>query len=139
MSANLDAEVRPARSPPSQDPDATWPGVDAPPSRLVLTWGAHEKEVTESRPLLTVGREECSGLVLRIEKVSRLHALIKFTNLGFILTDQSSNGTYVVDEAGTTHAVCNETYLLTGTGSINFGIVPVKGQPPFVRYAVRSR
>jgi pSer/pThr/pTyr-binding forkhead associated (FHA) protein len=121
------------------DAEATWVGAPARPQRLVLTWGAREKEVTASRPLLTVGRGDHSGLVIDIDKVSRLHALIKFTDHGFTLTDQSSNGTYVVDEAGTTHTVHNDTYLLTGRGSISFGVAPVKGQPPLVRYAVRSR
>jgi adenylate cyclase len=137
MGANLSPEG-PRTSP--ADAESTWVGVPAAcRQRLVLTWGAHEKQVTEGQPLLTVGRGERCGLVLKIDKVSRLHAVIKFTDLGFILTDQSSNGTYVVDEAGKIHAVRNDSHLLTGRGSISFGVVPVKGQPPFVRYAVRSR
>jgi pSer/pThr/pTyr-binding forkhead associated (FHA) protein len=119
--------------------EATWIGAAArAPQRLVLTWGAREKEVTAGKPLLSIGRGELSGLVLKVDKVSRLHAVIKYTDLGFVLTDQSRNGTYVVDEDGKTHAVHNDTYLLTGAGSISFGIVPERGQPPFVRYAVRS-
>src|SRR5262245_38478640 len=105
------------------DAEATWVGAPVRPQRLVLNWGAHEKEVTASRPLLTIGRGELSGLVIKIDKVSRLDALIKFTDYGFTLTDQSSNGTYVTDEAGTTHTVHNDTYLLTGAGSISFGVV----------------
>jgi pSer/pThr/pTyr-binding forkhead associated (FHA) protein len=140
MSANLDAEVRPAKSSPSLDPDSTWPGVpDGPPPRLVLTWGAHERQVTENQPLLTVGREECSGIVIKNDKISRLHAMIKFSGLGFTLTDRSSNGTYVVDDAGTTWVVHNDTHKLTGTGTISFGIDPATDRPQLVRYAVRDR
>jgi adenylate cyclase len=104
--------------------------------RLVLSWGAREMEVTETRPLLTVGRGEHSGIVIRSEKVSRLHALIKFSALGFMLTDQSSNGTYVTDAAGTTYAVRNDTHLLADTGTISFGIDPAASQSQFIRYAV---
>lgn len=93
-------------------------------------------EVTAKRPLLTVGRGELSGIVIRNDKVSRLHARIKFCALGFTLTDQSSNGTYVADSAGTTCMVQNDTHLLEGMGTISFGIDPATGQPHFVRYAV---
>ena len=105
--------------------------------RLVLTWGAHEMEVTEKRPVLTVGRGEFSGIVIRDDKVSRLHARIEFCGLGFVLTDQSSNGTYVCGTDGVTHLVRNQTHLLAGSGTLSFGIDPATGRPHLVRYAVR--
>jgi len=83
-----------------------------------------------------VGRGEFSGIVIKNEKISRLHAMIKFSGLGFMLTDQSSNGSYVVDAAGATHLVRNDTRLLTGTGAISFGVDPATGQAQFIRYAV---
>jgi pSer/pThr/pTyr-binding forkhead associated (FHA) protein len=119
--------------------EETWPGPPfSVPQRLVLTWGAHEREVTERRPLLTVGRGEFSGIVIRNDKVSRLHASIKFGMLGFTLTDQSSNGTYVADSAGTVWVVHNDAHMLTGAGTISFGIDPATGRPQVVRYAVRN-
>jgi hypothetical protein len=119
--------------------EETWP---APPYRapqyLVLTWGAHAMEVTESRPLLTVGRGEFSGIVIRNDKVSRLHASIKYSMLGFTLTDCSSNGTFVTESAGTLWVVRNDTHMLTGTGTLSFGIDPATDRPHLVRYAVRD-
>jgi pSer/pThr/pTyr-binding forkhead associated (FHA) protein len=136
LGANLNVEDP---KPGPAEAEATWVGASQrAPQRLVLTWGAHEKEVTPGRPLLSIGRGEHCGLVLKVDKVSRLHALVKHTDLGFVLTDQSKNGTYVVDEEGVTHSVHNDTYLLAGSGSLSFGVAPAKGQPPFVRYAVRS-
>ena len=127
-------EDRPANR--HQDPDATWRGVPAgPPQRLLLSWGGHEREVTEKRPLLTVGRGDTSGIVIRDDKVSRLHAQIKFSSLGFMLTDQSSNGTYVTDADGKTCLVRNATHVLEGAGTLSFGIDPATSRP-HLRYLV---
>ena len=120
-----------------QSAESTWPASAAvAPGRLVLTWGAHQEEVTEKRPSLTVGREDTNGIVIKSGKVSRLHARIEYRNGHFALTDQSSNGTYVADSAGTTCKVNNETYVLMGAGTLSFGIDPGSGRPHLVRYAV---
>jgi pSer/pThr/pTyr-binding forkhead associated (FHA) protein len=119
--------------------ETTWPAVPADvPQRLVLTWGAREMEVTEKRPLLTVGREETSGIVIKSGKVSRLHARIEYRNAHFSLTDQSSNCTYVTGSAGTTYKVSNETFVLMGTGTISFGIDPLTSRANLFKYAVGS-
>ena len=117
--------------------DATWPGLPAcAPQRLVLTWGAHEVEVTEKRPTLTVGRGGLSDIVIKSDMVSRLHARIELRHVSFSLTDQSSNGTYIADAAGTTRMVRNDTHVLRGTGTISFGVNPETSRSHLVRYAV---
>jgi len=122
---------------PQTNPDETWPASQAiAPSRLVLTWGAHEREVTERHPSLTVGREETNGIVIKTGKVSRVHARIEYRNGHFSLIDQSSNGTYIAKAAGASYKVINETYVLTGAGTISFGVDPATGEPSFIRYAV---
>jgi pSer/pThr/pTyr-binding forkhead associated (FHA) protein len=115
----------------------TWPASPAIALlRLVLTWGAHEVEVSEKHPSLTVGRDELSGIVIKDDLVSRLHARIEYRNVRFSLTDQSSNGTYVADSTGKTRVVRNKSCVLAGTGTISFGIDPESGQSRLVRYAV---
>ena len=108
------------------------------PCRLVITWGAHEVEVTEKHPSLTVGREETSDIVIKSHKVSRLHARIAYRNAHYSLTDQSSNGTFIADSAGKTHKVNKETYVLMGKGTISFGVDPTTDKPQLFRYEVRS-
>ncbi len=104
----------------------------------MLTWGAHEVEVTERRPSLTVGRGVMSDIVIKDDKVSRLHARIEYRNAHYSLTDQSGNGTYVTDSAGTTYNVSNGTYVLLGTGTISFGVDPETSRPHLIKYAVSS-
>lgn len=121
----------------SEDPEATWPASPAiAPGRLVLTWGAHETEVTERRASLTVGREESNGIVITSDKVSRVHARIEYRNGHFSLIDQSSNGTYIADSGGTHYKVNRDTHVLMGNGFISFGFNPAAGQPKGVRYSV---
>lgn len=122
---------------PSDDPDETWPASPAvAPGRLVLTWGAHEMEVSEQCASLTVGREETNAIVITSGKVSRVHARIEYRNGHFSLIDQSSNGTYIADSGGTRYKVSRETHVLMGNGFISFGFDPAAGQPKGVRYSV---
>jgi pSer/pThr/pTyr-binding forkhead associated (FHA) protein len=119
------------------DAEDTWPPSPAlAVHRLVLTWGASELEVNEKRPSLTVGRGVLCGITIPSDKVSRLHARIEFHDALFSLTDHSSNGTYIADSPGRTRMVRNETYVLTGAGTISFGINPATGTPLLFKYAV---
>ena len=119
--------------------DETWPATPLrAPQFLVLTWGAHEIVVSERRPSLTVGRGGLSNMVIQDDAVSRLHARIEFRHARFSLTDQSSNGTYIAGSTGAARKVCNETHVLTGTGTISFGINPETGRTQLVRYVVNS-
>jgi pSer/pThr/pTyr-binding forkhead associated (FHA) protein len=117
--------------------DEAWPASPAcAPQRLVLTWGAHEVEVTAKHPTLTVGRGGLNDVVIKSDLVSRRHARIELRDVSFSLTDQSGNGTYIADAAGTTRMVRNDRHVLTGTGTISFGINPESSRLHLIRYAV---
>jgi len=115
----------------------TWaiPAAGA-PARLVLSWGVHELELSESHASITVGRADQNDLVMKNDLVSRLHARIDFRNQRFTLTDQSTNGTWVADSAGAARLVRRDNFVLTGSGSICFGRKPEPGRPDVVRYRV---
>jgi hypothetical protein len=137
--SGADKQERPAARIIDRSPnlEETWPALPAcAPRRLVLTWGAHEVEVTDRRPTLTVGRGGLSDIVIKSDLVSRLHARIELRDAGFALADHSSNGTYVADAAGTTRMLRNDTQVLRGTGTISFGIDPATSRANLVRYAV---
>ena len=125
-------------SDPLADTTLPAPKYDHVAQRLLLTWGAHEVEVNEKHPSLTVGRGEFSGIVIKSGKVSRLHARVEYRNGHFTLTDQSSNATYVTNAAGKTYKVSNDTYVLMGVGTVSFGIDPVTSRANLVKYAVGS-
>jgi class 3 adenylate cyclase len=110
---------------------------EARPAVLELRWGAHQLEVSRKHPTVTVGRGEQNELVVPNDVVSRLHARIEYRNGRFSFTDQSTNGSYVINGAGGVHQVRRDSVVLTGSGAISLGQEPgpVGG---LVRYSIRS-
>ena len=98
--------------------------------------GAHEIEISEAHPSATVGRAEQNDFIVKGDLVSRLHARIDYRNRRFILSDQSTNGSWVVDAAGKESIVRHDTHVLTGSGTISFGHLPAQGQPDLLHYRV---
>jgi len=107
-----------------------------PQGRMRLRMGTQEIDVSETHPSATVGRAEQNEFVLKGDLISRLHARIDYRNRRFILTDQSTNGSWVVDAAGKESLVRHDTHVLTGSGAISFGHIPAQGQPDLLHYDV---
>ena len=81
-------------------------------------------EVDESRPVLTLGRQKHNDLIFKGERVSRSHARIEHRKGRFVITDKSSNGTYITFEGKKrVHLKREETQLL-GKGVIFLGKKP---------------
>jgi len=109
-----------------------------PPGHLLLRMGVHELEVSERHPSVTVGRAEQNDLVLSGDLISRLHARIEHRNNRFALTDQSTNGSYVVDGSGKARLVRHDTQVLSGSGTISFGHMPEPNQTDLVHYRLSA-
>jgi hypothetical protein len=107
-----------------------------PQGRMRLRLGSQEIEVSETHPSATVGRAEQNDFVLKGDLISRLHARIDYRNRRFILTDQSTNGSWVVDASGKESIVRHDTHVLSGSGAISFGHVPAPGQLDLLHYQV---
>jgi adenylate cyclase len=116
----------------------SWIPEGALPQHLTLDYGAREIEVDERRPSITVGRGEQNELVIKDDRISRLHARIEYRNHRFTLSDQSTNGSYVVDASGTPRLVRHDSFTLSGAGAICFGRKPAPGEAGLVRYRIRA-
>lgn len=112
--------------------------IRAPSGHLVVTQGAHEFEISEQHPQITVGRGEQNDLVMKGELVSRLHARIEYRNGKYSLTDQSTNGTYVADKSGQANLVRHDSQVLTGSGVIALGHQPMPGQTDLIHYKIAA-
>jgi class 3 adenylate cyclase len=112
--------------------------VRAPSGHLLVTQGAHEFEISEEHPQITVGRGAQNDLVMHGDLVSRLHARIEYRNGKYSLTDQSTNGTYVGDAAGKSTLVRHDSQVLTGAGVIALGHQPLPGQADLIRYKIAA-
>lgn len=94
---------------------------------LVLRFACRGRpyELWREGDVLTLGRDPSSHVRFDNQLVSRFHARIAVRNGRFVLTDQSTNGTYVQPGSGMMVTVMREDYLLCGSGTIGLGMLPI--------------
>ena len=87
---------------------------------LKLRYKEREFSLGEGRGTLTIGRGLGNDLVVELAAVSRQHARIDFREGKFILSDQSTNGTYVRLGTGEVVSLRRDQLTLLGEGDIAF-------------------
>lgn len=91
-------------------------------SRLRLRWAGNERALDASKPdPITLGRDGASVIVIGDREASRQHARIERRPDRFVLTDHSSNGTYVLVENESEVWVRREEFVLRGRGRFSLG------------------
>lgn len=99
---------------------------EQPRTSLVLRHNSNNLSVSDNHPVVLAGREEGNDLVVIDRRASRHHARIEWRQNHFVLIDTSTNGTFLVDQAG------NEVVLRRGEadlpvrGRIGFGYSPME-------------
>jgi len=95
----------------------------AKPVQAVLTLRYRDKKIVRRREkdAVTIGRDESCGLVVADDEASRQHCNIERRQDKFVLTDQSSNGTYVTIEGEDEVEINREELTLRKRGWIAFG------------------
>lgn len=84
----------------------------------------HQDEVViveELRPIILLGREQGNDVVIIDPRASRQHARLERRRDGFVLVDQSTNGTYVVNGDGPEQCARKSEVVLSGQGRIGCG------------------
>ena len=76
-------------------------------------------------PRVTVGRDESCGLRIPSRRTSRQHAVIDFSRGSFLLTDHSTNGTFIRTGDSPSLLLRRDSTKLSGTGLIGFGGEPL--------------
>lgn len=105
-------------------------------SRLRLR---HQQEVLfveELRPVLLLGRELANDITIMDPRASRQHARIERRPEGFVLFDQSTNGTYVAIEGRSECFVRQEHMVLDGPGRIGCGFSCVEVERDLVFFDI---
>jgi hypothetical protein len=109
--------------------ESFWPtNVKAPPvvPYLLLHHGLKTLETTQFNPVVTVGRDPASDLVIVDSFVSRNHCRIERRADCIVLTDSSTNGTCITTDEGVEVLVKKKSAILLGKGLLFFGR-PFKG------------
>ncbi len=101
---------------------------------LSLRYKNQEVTVDEKRPLIAIGRADDSDLVVNNHLISRLHAQVELKRGKFRLLDQSTNGTFVLNNLGQELFVRRDSVQLTGEGFIGLGKAVKPDSPTAIYY-----
>ncbi|MEM9055968.1 MAG: adenylate/guanylate cyclase domain-containing protein [Pseudomonadota bacterium] len=116
-------------------PSIQWPDAALPRNqRLLLRYRGQEIICNEARPNVTIGRSEDSDLMIKDTLISRLHARIEFRRGKFMLVDQSTNGTCVLQNTGEELFVRRDSLQIKGQGAIGLGRVPQADSPQAIYF-----
>jgi class 3 adenylate cyclase len=91
------------------------------PLRLRLRYRDQEVIVDDVRSKVEIGRDPVNELVVDAPNVSRVHARVEWRRDKFVLTDLSTNGTYVMDALNQETRLRREEFILDGDGKLSFG------------------
>lgn len=95
--------------------------------------------VSRTRPTLQMGRDDGNDIVIASLFASRVHARISTRDGHFVLTDLSSNGTFLlVDEHSNEVHLRREEAVLGGRGWIGLGKNATRHGDHSVRYALQA-
>ncbi len=121
---------------PSIDPAAR------PPAQVVslhLRFRDQELVVGQNgKVTITMGRADENDVVIKGNLISRVHARIDVARNRFVLVDESTNGTFIQQDAGEELYVRRDSTVLTGTGVISMGRVAARGTPLAIEYRVQE-
>lgn len=90
-------------------------------SSLYLLHGRRVISVDADRPVVSVGREDYNDIAIKYSWVSRTHAYLENRNGIFMVSDKSSNGTFIYPENAEPIYINQREHPLVGKGVIFIG------------------
>ncbi|MCH8820587.1 MAG: FHA domain-containing protein [Acidobacteria bacterium] len=105
---------------------------------LLLRHGQKEWTLHEEGQSVLMGRDPDHELTVENKLASRNHAEIEYTNGKFVLSDHSTNGTFILTGEGETIHLHRETFLLQGNGQISLGQDFSDNPAELVQYYLRQ-
>ena len=102
-------------------PTIEWENQDRKASKLELSFRDQTIEVSDKRKNVIMGRAEDNDLVIKGNLISRIHAKVEMRRGKFMLVDQSTNGTFVLNLKGEETFVRRDSKEISGEGTIGLG------------------
>jgi hypothetical protein len=115
-------------------PAAPSPSSSEPALTLTLRFRRASQRLLADCPEFSIGRSPGNDLVVMWGSVSRTHATVEFGRERFVLTDKSTNGTYVQTQDGESVYLRRETLPLWGRGRIALGAPLTEGSDHVVEF-----
>lgn len=105
---------------------------------LTLVYQAQQFVLNEIRNKLTLGRDDTCHIIVRNDFVSRQHADISFRFGNFVLSDRSSNGTYIRTGDGVVR-ISREDAKLRDKGTISLGQHFSENPADLIEYSISAK
>jgi adenylate cyclase len=107
-------------------------------SQMELRLGDRVIEISQTRPSVTMGRQEHNDLEVVDTRVSRSHARIEYRNGKFMVIDHSTNGTYVQMQGIDGVNLKQEEQELKGSGIISLGRKLPPESPKAIHFVIKA-
>ena len=104
--------------------------------KMQVKWRDKSMELDGSSGVIFIGRGEQAHFVVDNKLASRTHVRIEFRRGKFVITDQSTNGTFVKTNDGREVYLRREELPLLGSGSISLGRAVSEGDDELIHYVV---
>lgn len=108
-------------------------------TNLEVRVGNRIMNMSQKRPILTMGRKNHNDLVIRSSNVSRTHAYIVYLEDSYTLYDFSMNGTCVRIDGEEEILLKNDKYRLRGRGFVQLGRSIDPNSKNLIRFRVIHR
>ena len=115
-------------------PTIDWESRGKKASHLVLSFRDQRVEISDKRKGVTIGRADDNDLVVKGNLISRIHAKVELRRGKFILIDQSTNGTFLLNVQGEELFVRRDSTELRGEGTIGLGRAEEPGASLAIHY-----
>jgi len=102
-------------------PTIEWESRGRSVSRMLLTFRDQSVEISDTRKSANIGRADDNDLVIKGNLISRIHAKVELRRGKFVLVDQSTNGTFLLNVRGEETFVRRDSTELNGEGTIGLG------------------
>jgi len=90
-------------------------------SKLLINFKDSTVEVSDRKKSINLGRADDNDVVVKGNLISRIHAKVEMRRGRFVITDQSTNGTFVQDIQGHEEFVRRDSTELGAEGTIGLG------------------
>ncbi len=109
----------------------------SPYAKTELRLGDRVIEISQTRPTVTMGRQEHNDLEIVDTRVSRSHARIEYREGKFFVIDHSTNGTFVLMKGKQGINLKNSEVELEDSGIITLGRKLPPDSPKTVHFAIK--
>ena len=115
-------------------PTIEWESKARTASKMVLTFCGTTIEVSDKCKSINIGRADDNDVVIKGNLISRIHAKVEMRRGKFVIIDQSTNGTFLMNVLGDETFVRRDSTELGKEGTIGLGRAEKAGTALAIHY-----